>query len=392
MRTSRWWRAAILALTAWLLLSPPIAQAADVRTGDSIVIAPRQVLREDLYVIANSVVVDGTLDGDLFAIAGAVRINGRVTGSVFAAAVEVAITGQVDGDVRAAAASVTVAAPAGGEQRPTIGGDLLAAGASIVLDSTGSVGRDTVLGGRSVVLAGPIGRHVKGGGSDITINNTVGGEVDLQTVDRLILGSAARIAGDLHYQSRQEAERDSRAQVGGQIERTEGAADAGARIRATLFNILAVTILGAAVLLLSRRGVESAGAAIVRQPVLCLGWGFGLLVGIPLAALLLLVTVVGAPLALIVIALYALVLYTSQAIVGLAVGRLLLSQLRPVEGYRWSVLCILVGVLVLSALRSVPFLDGLVTLLMLIVGLGAIWLAYLDGRGGAIRDTQSAVA
>lgn len=366
----------LVALATLLGAAAAPVYAADIRGGQSVAVTSEETVRDDLYVAANTVTIDGTIEGDLLAVATSVLIRGRVTGGVFAIAENLVIDGPVDGDLRALGRTVNVS--------KRIGGDMLGGGESVTLLSQGLVGRDALVAGGTVALEGPVGRHVRGAGTEFRVNAAVGGDIDLVGVEELTLGPGAKIAGNITFESAREIRQDRGAQVSGQVIRHEPSRDRGAepwdRLMGTLFHILAVTVLGAAALIVTPRGTTAAGTAVVRQTILSLGWGFGLLVGIPLGAVLLLITLVGIPVAIIALVVYAVLLYASQTVVALGIGRLLLTQLRAVEGYGWSVVSTLVGALILAALRSVPFLEGIATLVVVILGLGAMWLAYTEAR------------
>jgi hypothetical protein len=58
------------------------AHAADIRTGERVVIAADEVIDDDLIVSAQFVEVNGTVTGDVVATGTVVVINGAVEGSV----------------------------------------------------------------------------------------------------------------------------------------------------------------------------------------------------------------------------------------------------------------------------------------------------------------------
>ena len=84
--------------------------------------------------------------------------------------------------------------------------------------------------------------------------------------------------------------------------------------------------------------------------------------------------------------------YLADAIVGLAVGRLLLGRARgtavpateanaPAGRDRWADLGpLVVGVAIVAVLTSLPALGALVKLVVVLVGLGALWLALRSTR------------
>ncbi|MPZ15828.1 MAG: hypothetical protein GEU73_15635 [Chloroflexi bacterium] len=371
---SRVVNAAILA-TAIFLLSLSSAAAADIRSGQAVTVSAGETIRDDVYAAGNTVTIDGTIDGDLFAAGNQVLVNGRVTGSLFAAGANVVLSGPVDGSVRASGGSVTIS--------DAVTGDLVAAGGMISVDRSGRIGRDILVTGGSITLSGPTTRNVKAGAGQMLVDAPVGGNIDAQ-INELTLGPGARVSGEVRYQSATDLRQEPGALVTGDIVRQAPpeARDPGptSRLMGALFQILAITVVGAAALLLTVRGAIAAGAAVTQRPLLSLGWGFGLLVGIPVAAILLLVTIIGIPLAIIALVSYGIMLYVTQAIVALGIGRLLLGQLRSIEGVGWSLLALVVGALILVALRSIPFLDVITTLLVFIFGLGAMWIAYLEAR------------
>jgi hypothetical protein len=57
---------AVLTMLALTLVTP--ARAFDSRTGDTVIIAKGEVINDDLYVTATTIVLDGTVKGDLGAV------------------------------------------------------------------------------------------------------------------------------------------------------------------------------------------------------------------------------------------------------------------------------------------------------------------------------------
>jgi hypothetical protein len=96
--------AILLALVGLFAAAP--ARAADTRSGDQVVIGRGEVIEDDLYVAANSVTIDGTINGDLVAVGSQITINGTVKGDLLAAAQGIAINGTVNDDVRAAGQAI----------------------------------------------------------------------------------------------------------------------------------------------------------------------------------------------------------------------------------------------------------------------------------------------
>ena len=88
----------LVAISVTLFAAVPVL-AADLRSGDTVTVASGEVVEDDLYIAAESIVIDGTINGDLWAVGRIVTVNGAVNGSIVA----VAETINVNGDVAHAA-------------------------------------------------------------------------------------------------------------------------------------------------------------------------------------------------------------------------------------------------------------------------------------------------
>lgn len=110
----------------------------------------------------------------------------------------------------------------------------------------------------------------------------------------------------------------------------------------------------------------------------------------PIMAILLICTVIGAPLGLILLGLYIIAVYLSQGFAGLWLGHLLIEKLCKGKGNAY--LEALVGVAILGALALVPYVGTLTGLLALLLGLGLIVSQIRGKRDQATaehRDTEA---
>ena len=106
------------------------------------------------------------------------------------------------------------------------------------------------------------------------------------------------------------------------------------------------------------------GLSIVKS----LGIGFVALVAVPVAVVLVALTMVGLPLALLALALWLASLYLSSILVGALVGRTLLA--RGEGGVPSFALTLLVGLAIVTVAVNIPYVGGLLRLLVILLGLG----------------------
>ena len=122
------------------------------------------------------------------------------------------------------------------------------------------------------------------------------------------------------------------------------------------------------------------GEALVHRPWVSLGVGVGVLIGLPLLAVLLFILgslVGGWWLGLVALAAYAVLLAVGVPVAAVGVGGAILRVFgRPVH----VALALFVGLVVLLLVALVPILGAIVILLALLFGLGASTLAIVRGR------------
>ncbi|HET9652707.1 MAG TPA: hypothetical protein VFP36_10965, partial [Usitatibacter sp.] len=95
------------------------------------------------------------------------------------------------------------------------------------------------------------------------------------------------------------------------------------------------------------------------------------------AAVLLLVTVIGIPLAFVVLLGYFLLLIVGYVSTAVGLGEAALARARPADAMRssWRVLFAMAAMLVLTLLARIPYLGGFVVLVAMLAGIGAVLMA-----------------
>ncbi len=363
-----------------VLFLPVSTQAKVITSANSVVVEEDEVIEEDLFVTGESVVINGTVDGDVYAAGGNIEITGNVTGDILAAGGNIFISGTIGQDVRIAGGSIVIS----GAQ---IGKALSAAGGTITIDTTSSIGGSLTVAGGTVTNRAPVGRDVLIGAGSAVLNAPVSGEV-LAGVSSLQLGSNASISGDLRYPSTASTNFSDSASISGTVteitpdqeglrsidSRPEdlGKAWFGANSAFKLWSYLSALVIGAILLHYFPKTSLAATRTLEVQPLKSALWGLlALLLAGPLFIVLLL-TFIGIPLAFILLMLFMISLYLTKLVVGLALGRYLQGQ------FGWDKLSafmtLALGMGIYYIFQLVPFFGGIVSFLGTIAGLGAIYI------------------
>jgi cytoskeletal protein CcmA (bactofilin family) len=351
----------------------------------------------DYYAAGGTVRVAAQVDGDVIVAGGIVEVDSEIRGIVLAAGGDVRIQGKTAGDAMAFGGSVEVrgnlgddARLAGGEVNVygTVAGDLIVAGGRVMLAPVAKVGGRAVLAGESVTVSGTVERRLLAAGNEVTILGVINGDVEVEA-SQLVIGPSARISGDVNYRGPAEARIDPAAKISGKVRhmvsplgRRWAQALVAGRLLGVLVVLFGIFVTGAAWYGLFPSFSLSAAAELGKSPLASIGAGLLVVAGTPVMALGLSVTVIGLPLAALLILLYpaALLLGVVTAVffVGDS-GRLLLDR-RGGTGRRLAGL--LASSLLLAGIFLIPYLGSLTLLAAAVAGTGAFWLRLARADGG----------
>ncbi|WP_135827689.1 polymer-forming cytoskeletal protein [Halorussus halobius] len=304
-----------------------------------------------------TVEADETVDGDLTAFGGTVVVRGTVDGNLTAAAGNVLVAGQVNGDLEAFAGNVRI--------NGTVTGDASAVGGNVFLDEGGRVDGALEAGAGNVVVEGEVGGDARLGAETVTVGPSavVGG--DLAYGGDLDLADGASVAGEVREESNVNPDVGP---VGGTLPGWVSWA----------YGLLANLVLGAIAVLAFPRFSDGLADRVAGDPLRSGGVGLLLLVGVPVLLVLLAISLVGIPLALVGAFAYAFVLWLGYVYGAFAVGTLLLGLADAAN--RW--LALAVGLVAVSLVGIVPVVGGLVEFAVLLLGLGALALGVRNRYRG----------
>ena len=348
-----------------LALSLP-SFALERRHGDFVTVPASETVDDTLLATGNTVRVEGVINGDLLAFGGTVEVRGTVKGDLVSFAQRTVVSGRVEGSVFNASKSLDLNGQLGHslygvtqslrvDERGQVGDGIVAATGDVSLDGEVKRGVDMVLSGNADV-SGSIGRELNMAGGRLTLTNT------------------ARVGGDLSARVRRPTD----------VRIADGATIAGKRniqleVRENKFAHprfyfhqaiwLAAAMLVAWLGVVLFPGFFRATTQAVGAGWLSLGLGVAVLAGVPVATFVAAITLVGVPLALMLFAAYLAAIYLAKIWVGAFLGRMLLKSSGTTKG-DWM-LGLFVGLLILTIVRFIPYLGGLVHFGVVCLGLGA---------------------
>jgi hypothetical protein len=256
------------------------------------------------------------------------------------------------------------------------------AGGDVTVGQDARVGGRSWITGNSVRVAGSFDRELQIAGATVQISGET--RQPLRVIaDKLEILPGARVLAGLSYKSPTEARVVEGATVSGPItfDRIPQREARRAREFPTASSLLFgfhLFFAGLLVILFLPRLETSVVATLRASPWRSLLAGFVLLVTTPVAALLLVVSVLGLPIGLVLAASYAIALFVGVLITAFYVGdveaRLLSSE--PIATRGQHTLLLIAGVATLVILRTL--LGGIVVLVCVLFGVGALALRLYD--------------
>lgn len=208
---------------------------------------------------------------------------------------------------------------------------------------------------------------------NVTVTGTI--QDDLMVFSgKVRIDEGANIGGDVV--TNQAPVIASGATVGGEVRRIRGDFSFGflGRFVVWVAYSVSVLLLGLFLVLIAPRGLDAVAVTGRERVGPAIGWGFLLFFGLPIASIILLVTLVGIPLGFaLLLALFLLftVGYTSSV---WFVGRLIMGL------QRGRVVSFLIGWLILRGIGLIPVAGGLVWFAAAVFGLGLLLVAAWRAR------------
>ena len=352
-----------------VVITQPVSGNLYISGGTVIINAP---IHGDLVIAGGTVILNDSVTSDIMVCGGKVTLNGFAGDDIRCAGGEVHINGYVAGDVAGVGGTITI------EKASVVNGGILIAGGTVTIN--GVIKENVKLTAGQLYINGIIEKDADCRGGDIQINGTVKGRSVLAAND-ITIGDNAAFYKDVQYW-------DKKANVAfkGSLKNTNAVYDPALRIDMPELKYLGFAsmlallwYLGAAFLMiiLVRYLLKNIlQQAATKQEIISgrsLGYGFLFSIAVPIAIVLCYITLIGIPVALILLCGYIIIAASGTIIAAV----LITAWIQNSKGYRWnkwqfSGMALLVVVLLKLVTAMLPFIGWLVVALVILSSYGAI--------------------
>ena len=378
--------ALVLAGLCAALALPATALATEFRKSDTVEIAKDETIKGDIFITCARARIDGTVDGDVFFFGQSIDINGHIKGDAIVFGQSVRINGQVDGNVRAFANNATITG--------TVERNVLTFNEVANLDSAGKVNGSITGFAQSMGIDGKVGRDVLAFDDQTIISGSIDGDVRAKG-RRMSIASSATVGGKFRFEGDQPASVARGAKLASPPEFTK--AEHRSRYREGHYYVwrviwTAAFILFGLVLFLLMPNFAAETTAAGERFAAPVGLGVLVFFGVPIAAILACVTVVGLPLGVLTIGLWLLGVFTAEIIVGTVVGSWIMGKATDTWGLigRMALGFVIVRV-VYTPIEQIHIYGFLVACGIFIWGMGSISLALYNRLAPAASGPGSIV-
>lgn len=377
----------LLLLLIIIAVSSSLAFASDFLSGATITITKPQ--KSDLYISGGTVIINAPVYGDIIITGGKVEINDSIMADVLIAGGKVTLNGYVGDDVRCAGGRITI--------RSFINGDLVVAGGIVTVTPSSSSASVTVTGGNvdfggtsrswlfaaasRFTLSGTVMDNAECKGSILVFSGKIKGKASLAASEDIRFERTARIDRAIHYWLPFQRE----------LELPAGVSTA----RPVYDPLLSIThehwyflgastflgllwYLGMAFLLiliiqyLFSTTLFRAGIKIRARPIRSFFLGIGYFVCLPIASLLLLVTIVGLPLFILTAMFYVMTVLLATVISSIVIVNWVSYLSDRDFGLMKSTGMALFTFALLKILTFTPFFGQLLVFMIYATSFGAI--------------------
>jgi cytoskeletal protein CcmA (bactofilin family) len=368
--------ASLVCLTAMMLVFVIPGHAIEIRKIEkgigNISVPADETIDDSLVVFADSVDVRGAITGDLITFGRRINVQGAVHGNIITFGQSVDITGNVDGDIIGFAQTIRT--------NSDIGKNLWAFAQNIKIDEGANLGQNATIFGTNIDVTGGIGRDLTAFASFLDIGGRIDRDVKLAGA-QLSIQKTAVIGRDLtaHVRSEDNVQIQDGATIMGATDinpqpdkiRPNKYLTIGFYFKQVL-RIAGAFLMGLLLFWLIP-GIKDTPLSNGRGLLTSGGIGFLALVAVPVAIIILAITVLGLPIAFTTLLFYLLAIYLSKIVIGKYIGKVLLRSDKDTMAS--TALELLLGIFIVIVAVNLPFIGGILNILLIIIGLGALLIS-----------------
>jgi len=360
-------------LFIFLSISP--SYAFFVQTGENLIIPKEKRVDEAAFISGSFLTINADINGDLYCAGRDIVINGNIKGDIACLSQSLTINGSVDGDVRVAGQTVII--------NGQVTRNLTAISQTLNLGSNSQIKGDIFFGVQTVELNGIMGRDLAGAGETITITGSLLRNATV-TSNNLSIVESGKVGGNLDYYMETTGNanldkknikgnlvrHDIQTQDKDEMKKDMARVSREGMVYKTIYGIISFALLGLVLVYFDRKNTERRIASIVNKPFITGLIGFAVLITAPAAFIIVMITLIGVPLAMVALFVYIIAMIIASLYPSAIYGKLVLEKIFQKKNSNLYGQ-ILLGVILLGLVSCIPIIGWMIAFASLCLGLGA---------------------
>lgn len=310
----------------------------------------KTVIKLPTFMAGEVQVVDKNVDGDLMIAGKQVKVTSDINGDAYVAGQDIEISGNINGDLIVAGMNVTIL---GKVQK-----NLIMAGGQVVVGDSAKIGGYVLTGGNKVNLSGNFAGPVRLGGETLIIGQktVINGNLEAD-VAKSEIATESKIVG----------EKNVRIHEVKKVEKQNFGFEKISYIGKFVSFLSKLIVLFVLVRLFGKKIVQ---VNIKESFWSAIGLGLVVLIVTPIFGIILLGTVIAAPLSVLILITYFVTLYLSMMVTSILVGKLVSGK----ANFKSNIYAQgAIGLLLVTLVGLIPVLGGLTKVVVFLVGVGIIF-------------------
>ncbi len=317
----------------------------------------KDIYQGDLYLFEDNITMDKLVDGNVYIFGNNVKVTGQVAGNLFVMANKVTFEdAYIESSTYILANEVYFKA---------VSSDLYVACNTLEIPTDYGVYRDLKCAGNSISIVGIIGRNAN---------------IECTTLSLEKDGAKADIYGNLEYSSATEITVPEGA-IQGNVKYSPIAENTKTKdtvldyiFSAITAIVFALVIYGLA-LLFTKDSIEKCTKITSNKFLPAFGIGLLALIIVPIVSILLMISVIGLPVAFTLLALYGLLIAISTSVFAICISNIICNKLNKTNKWLTALFVAIISLLI-YILGIIPYI-GFLKLLLVILGFGIITMCIL---------------
>jgi hypothetical protein len=372
-RISKIFLFSLISLCLFAFLNPKDVNAAQFIVEDY-TLSREEILHDDLYVAGENVEINGIVDGDVYIAGTNISITGTISDDLYVAGENITISGNIYGDV-VAMGSIIDTSGSVGESAYFIGGSI---------SSIGSITDDLVMIGGKISADGYVDEDLTALGGDISVESVIAEDLiaygtSLSLSKATVSGETYKELGVIHTQNMKFFSNPCLSWV----EITSASLILG--ISTFLVGALIIYLMPVKTLDVVKKSTDN-GEEFIKS--FATGFVVLFVAAVPLTILLSL-TVVGLPIAGILIVLLTFLILYSKIWVEIGIGKFVLLSMKKKKFSFY--LALLVGRCISIIMSLIPIVGTIYSVIITLAGTGAFFRMKYDLASPAKKKASKKV-